>query len=169
MKKLHLSVLATALSAVASSAADPPPPRERPAPADRKIEFASDIKPILDRSCTKCHANGKRVLLSLGGAAGSYGFTSDAEAEQFAQTVWDMFLGGSSAVRPFGSVALDVVPPDRYGVIAGGDVTDVNCFGVRGSTQAIMTAGTLPAMTAVELTPVSPASGRLDLDLGGDL
>ncbi|MFT5411396.1 MAG: mono/diheme cytochrome c family protein, partial [Verrucomicrobiales bacterium] len=34
-------------------------PREMPAAATREIDFATDIKPILDRSCTKCHANGK--------------------------------------------------------------------------------------------------------------
>jgi hypothetical protein len=31
-----------------------------PAAATRKIDFSSDIKPMLERSCTKCHANGKR-------------------------------------------------------------------------------------------------------------
>src|SRR5262245_29605876 len=49
-----------------------------------------------------CHAHGKKVLLSLGGAAGAYGFTSDDDARAFADTVWGMFLGGGGAVRPFG-------------------------------------------------------------------
>lgn len=35
-------------------------PRERPPAASRRIDFAEDVKPILDRRCTKCHANGKR-------------------------------------------------------------------------------------------------------------
>ena len=35
-------------------------PREMPDPAKRNIDFGDDIKPILERSCIKCHANGKR-------------------------------------------------------------------------------------------------------------
>ncbi|MBI4509347.1 MAG: hypothetical protein HY698_06900 [Deltaproteobacteria bacterium] len=62
-----------------------------------------------------CHSKGKKVLLSLGGAAGAYGFTSDAQAERFAETTWDMFLGGSGAVRPFGRAVLDGVDLDIEG------------------------------------------------------
>ena len=54
---LALVLLATPLLPV--FAADPAP-RELPPAATKKIDFATDIKPILDRSCTKCHANGKR-------------------------------------------------------------------------------------------------------------
>ena len=35
-------------------------PRKMPPAVSRKIDFAEDVKPILARSCTKCHANGKR-------------------------------------------------------------------------------------------------------------
>ena len=35
-------------------------PRQIPPAVSRKIDFAEDVKPILARSCTKCHANGKR-------------------------------------------------------------------------------------------------------------
>ena len=38
-----------------------------------------------------CQNNGKTILLSLGGAAGSYGFSDDATAKQFAHTLWDLF------------------------------------------------------------------------------
>lgn len=54
-----------------------------------------------------CQAKGKIILLSLGGASGAYGFSSDAQAETFAQTVWDMFAGGSSTTRPFGDSVID--------------------------------------------------------------
>ena len=65
-----------------------------------------------------CQGNGKKVLLSLGGALASGSkhsgtgaptsvFSSDAQGEQFAQTLWDLFLGGQSALRPFGDVKLD--------------------------------------------------------------
>ena len=35
-------------------------PRELPPAVSRPVDFAKDVKPILDRSCTQCHANGKR-------------------------------------------------------------------------------------------------------------
>ncbi|PPQ63527.1 hypothetical protein CVT24_004755 [Panaeolus cyanescens] len=54
-----------------------------------------------------CQSKGKIVTLSLGGATGSVGFQSDAQATSFAQTIWDLFLGGSSSTRPFGSAVLD--------------------------------------------------------------
>ena len=54
-----------------------------------------------------CQAKGKIVTLSLGGAGGSVGFSSDSQAQTFADTVWNMFLGGSSSTRPFGDAVLD--------------------------------------------------------------
>lgn len=54
-----------------------------------------------------CQDAGKAVTLSLGGATGSVGFSSDSEAEEFGDTIWNMFLGGSSDTRPFGDVVLD--------------------------------------------------------------
>ena len=33
--------------------------RELPAALDRKIDFSKEVKPILERSCTNCHARGK--------------------------------------------------------------------------------------------------------------
>lgn len=50
---------------------------------------------------------GKLLTLSLGGAGGAYGFSSDAQGVQFADTVWNLFLGGSSSTRPFGDAVLD--------------------------------------------------------------
>lgn len=54
-----------------------------------------------------CQSLGKKVLLSLGGAVGSYGFSNDQEAESYAQTLWDMFGGGSSDTRPFDDAVVD--------------------------------------------------------------
>ncbi|KAA1476280.1 glycoside hydrolase [Dentipellis sp. KUC8613] len=59
-----------------------------------------------------CQAKGKIVTLSLGGATGQVGFSSDATAKSFADTIWNMFLGGSSSTRPFGSAVLDGVDLD---------------------------------------------------------
>lgn len=61
--------------------------------------LASDIE--------KCQAKGKIVTLSIGGANGDVGFTSDSQAEEFADTIWNLFLGGSSSMRPFGNAILD--------------------------------------------------------------
>ncbi|KAK9389726.1 glycoside hydrolase superfamily [Lipomyces mesembrius] len=54
-----------------------------------------------------CQSMGKKVLLSLGGAAGSYGFSSDSEGSSFAMTVWNMFGGGTSDYRPFDTAIVD--------------------------------------------------------------
>ncbi|OWB73040.1 hypothetical protein B5S31_g2772 [[Candida] boidinii] len=54
-----------------------------------------------------CQANGKKVLLSLGGASGAYGFASDSVAEGFAETLWNMFGAGSATERPFGDAVID--------------------------------------------------------------
>lgn len=58
---------------------------------------------------------GVKVILSLGGAAGSYGFTSDSQGETFAETIWDLFGGGSSDTRPFGTAEIDGIDLDIEG------------------------------------------------------
>ena len=55
-----------------------------------------------------CQSLGKKVLLSLGGASGSYLFSDDSQAETFAQTLWDTFGEGTGASeRPFDSAVVD--------------------------------------------------------------
>ncbi|KLO20503.1 glycoside hydrolase [Schizopora paradoxa] len=66
--------------------------------------LASDIE--------TCQAAGKIVTISLGGATGSNQFSSDSQAESFADQIWDLFLGGSSSTRPFGNAVLDGVDLD---------------------------------------------------------
>ncbi|KAI1797065.1 glycoside hydrolase [Ganoderma leucocontextum] len=66
--------------------------------------MADDIK--------TCQKAGKIVTLSLGGADSEVGFSSDWEAETFADTIWNLFLGGDSPVRPFGDAILDGVDLD---------------------------------------------------------
>lgn len=61
--------------------------------------LASDIQ--------TCQAKGKILTLSLGGGGVNVGFDSDSQAESFADTIWNDFLGGSSSTRPFGSAVLD--------------------------------------------------------------
>ncbi|KAJ7642035.1 glycoside hydrolase superfamily [Roridomyces roridus] len=66
--------------------------------------LASDIQ--------TCQQAGKIVTISLGGQTGSDSFTSDAQGTAFANTVWNLFLGGTSSTRPFGSAILDGVDLD---------------------------------------------------------
>ncbi|KAF8058279.1 glycoside hydrolase [Lyophyllum atratum] len=48
---------------------------------------------FLESDIRNCQAKGKIVTLSLGGATSQVGFSSDAEAAEFGQLLWDMFLG----------------------------------------------------------------------------
>jgi len=65
-------------------------------------------------------------LLSLGGAAGSYGFTSDSQAETFADTLWDLFGGGTSTTRPFDEAIIDGFDLDIEGGSTTGYVAFIN-------------------------------------------
>ncbi|KAI8318009.1 glycoside hydrolase, partial [Martensiomyces pterosporus] len=78
--------------------------------------IASDIK--------YCQSRGKAVILSMGGASGAYGFSSDAQGAEFADTVWDMFFKGCAAQRPFDDAVLDGIDLD----IEGGSPTGYAAF-----------------------------------------
>ncbi|EEB93590.1 hypothetical protein MPER_07725, partial [Moniliophthora perniciosa FA553] len=69
--------------------------------------LAGDIK--------ACQAKGKIVTLSLGGATGAVGFSSDDQATGFAKQIWDIFLGGQSDIRPFDDAILDGIDLDIEG------------------------------------------------------
>ncbi|CAL1696369.1 unnamed protein product [Somion occarium] len=73
-----------------------------------------------------CQAKGKIVTLSLGGAGGSVGFSSDSQAQTLADTIWNIFLGGSSPTRPFGDAVLDGVDLDIEGGSGTGYVAFIN-------------------------------------------
>ena len=64
-----------------------------------------------------CQSKGVKIMLSLGGAVGSYGFTSNSQGTQFATTIWDMFFKGSNnaGIRPFGDTNLDGIDLDIEG------------------------------------------------------
>ncbi|KAF9446304.1 carbohydrate-binding module family 5 protein [Macrolepiota fuliginosa MF-IS2] len=74
-----------------------------------------------------CQAKGKIVTLSLGGASGSTTFTDDSQAQKFADTIWNLFLGGTSSIRPFGDAILDGVDLD----IESGSSTGLAAFVTR--------------------------------------
>ncbi|ETW87551.1 glycoside hydrolase family 18 protein [Heterobasidion irregulare TC 32-1] len=73
-----------------------------------------------------CQSKGKIVTLSLGGAGGGVGFTDDTQGQSFADTIWNLFLGGSSSTRPFGSAVLDGVDLDIEGGTSTGYAAFVN-------------------------------------------
>ncbi|WCJ22682.1 Acidic endochitinase [Euphorbia peplus] len=69
--------------------------------------LSSDIK--------SCQAKGIKVMLSIGGGAGSYILTSTQDARQVATYLWNNFLGGHSSSRPFGPAILDGIDFDIEG------------------------------------------------------
>lgn len=69
--------------------------------------LSSDIK--------SCQAKGIKVILSIGGGAGSYYLTSAEDAKQVANYLWDNYLGGSSSSRPLGDAVLDGIDFDIEG------------------------------------------------------
>ncbi|KAI8324996.1 glycoside hydrolase, partial [Martensiomyces pterosporus] len=80
--------------------------------------------PDVSTDIKTCQAAGKKIVLSLGGASGSYGLSSSADGQAFANTVWNMFLGGTHQYRPYGDAVLDGVDLD----IEGGDHTGYPAF-----------------------------------------
>jgi chitinase len=72
------------------------------------------------RGINECQRLGKKVLLSHGGALGNYGFPSDEVARTYAQTSWDLFLGGKHSHRPFTTAVLDGIDLDIEGGSASG-------------------------------------------------
>ncbi|XP_078151634.1 hevamine-A-like [Carex rostrata] len=59
-----------------------------------------------------CQSMGIKVILSLGGASGSYQLTSTSDAQNVADYLWNNYLGGSSSSRPLGSAVLDGIDFD---------------------------------------------------------
>nr|GMD29897.1 hevamine-A-like [Ipomoea batatas] len=85
------------------------------------INLAGHCDPSTNE-CTKlspeiksCQAKGVKVLLSLGGAAGSYYLASADDARQVATYLWNSFLGGQSSDRPLGKAVLDGIDFDIEG------------------------------------------------------
>ncbi|MCO5561507.1 hypothetical protein L7F22_015128 [Adiantum nelumboides] len=66
----------------------------------------------LSTDITTCQSSGVKVLLSIGGGAGSYGLSSASDAASVASYIWDNYLGGTSTSRPLGPAVLDGVDFD---------------------------------------------------------
>ena len=59
--------------------------------------------PVIERGIKECQRNGKKVLIAIGGPRGSGTFNGEAQAEKFAENIWNLFLGGQDLpdMRPF--------------------------------------------------------------------
>ncbi|KAJ1954312.1 Chitinase 2 [Linderina pennispora] len=76
--------------------------------------------PDIGADIKTCQAKGIKIVLSLGGGGiYSYVLASDADGKTFADTIWNMFLGGSHDYRPYGNAVLDGIDLD----IESGDHT----------------------------------------------
>ncbi|KAI6707724.1 hypothetical protein NL676_010686 [Syzygium grande] len=69
----------------------------------------------LSSEIKSCQASGVKVMLSIGGAGGSYYLASADDARQVATYLWDNFLGGQSSSRPLGDAVLDGIDFDIEG------------------------------------------------------
>jgi chitinase len=81
--------------------------------------------PAIEQDIISCQQMGKKVLISIGGARGSYSLPNDAEGERFAQLTWDMLLNGQGDIRPFGGAVFDGVDLDLEGGATAGYVAFV--------------------------------------------
>ena len=59
-----------------------------------------------------CQSLGLKVFLSIGGGTYTYGLSSQEDAINVANYIWNNFFGGSSASRPLGDAVLDGVDFD---------------------------------------------------------
>lgn len=71
--------------------------------------------PKIGEDIKECQKKGKAIILSIGGANGNYSLPDANAGSAFAQTVWDMFLGGNSTTRPFGDAIIDGIDLDLEG------------------------------------------------------
>ncbi|GAB4860795.1 Acidic endochitinase [Ancistrocladus abbreviatus] len=62
-----------------------------------------------------CQNKGIKVMLSIGGGAGSYTLSSQDDARSVAEYLWNNFLGGHSSNRPLGDAVLDGIDFDIEG------------------------------------------------------
>ncbi|KAG2725435.1 hypothetical protein I3843_01G066100 [Carya illinoinensis] len=69
----------------------------------------------LSNDIRACQNQGIKVMLSLGGGAGSYFLASAEDARSVANYLWDNFLGGQSSSRPLGDAVLDGIDFDIEG------------------------------------------------------
>ncbi|XWS61267.1 hypothetical protein CRYUN_Cryun07bG0111500 [Craigia yunnanensis] len=68
---------------------------------------ASNGCTAISNGIRSCQSRRIKVMLSIGGDAGSYSLASRADAKNVADYLWNNFLGGKSSTRPLGGAVLD--------------------------------------------------------------
>ncbi|KAI9181427.1 hypothetical protein LWI28_014910 [Acer negundo] len=76
---------------------------------------ASNTCTALSSDIKACQNQGIKVMLSLGGASGTYSLSSADNAREVANYLWNNFLGGQSDSRPLGDAVLDGIDFDIEG------------------------------------------------------
>ncbi|KAI8074193.1 glycoside hydrolase superfamily [Gongronella butleri] len=61
----------------------------------------------MEKEIQACQKKGKTVLLSMGGASGSYGLATPKDGALWATKMWNTFGNGKSKTRPFGKATVD--------------------------------------------------------------
>lgn len=116
----------------------------------------------------KCQANGKLVLLSMGGAKDYADVTlnSDGQGEQMADMLWNLFLGGTKQpeLRPFGSAILDGLDFDNE----SGKSTGYQAMATRLRSYFATDSNRRYYMTAAPQCPFPTDEGELSLFRGLD-
>ncbi|KAJ6264223.1 hypothetical protein Dda_0366 [Drechslerella dactyloides] len=85
-------------------------PRPSQAPADPPNSNFFPTCPSLEADIIHCQGQGKKILLSIGGGAGPYYLSSDAEATTAASDIWRTFGPNDPSWplrRPFGAAVVD--------------------------------------------------------------
>ncbi|KAJ9605724.1 hypothetical protein H2200_009573 [Cladophialophora chaetospira] len=112
----------------------------------------------LSGKIAQCQQQGKKVMISLGGAYGDLTMSSDAQAAQVADTLWELFLSGTNAtlapLRPYGNVVLDGIDIDNELPSAATHLTAL----VRSLRQLMSTADKAYYLSAAPQCPRPDAS-----------
>ncbi|XP_058096013.1 acidic endochitinase-like [Magnolia sinica] len=66
----------------------------------------------LTNDIRSCQSRGVKILLSLGGGAGTYTLATSNDAREVGEYLWNNFLGGQSPSRPLGNAVLDGIDFD---------------------------------------------------------
>ncbi|KAL6806427.1 glycoside hydrolase family 18 protein [Trichoderma sp. SZMC 28013] len=109
----------------------------------------------------QCQSAGKLVILSLGGADADVTLQSDSDGEKIADTLWNLFGGGTenAELRPFGDVKLDGFDLDNE----SGDSTGYLAMTQRFRSNFQSDTSKTYYLTAAPQCPFPDASEPLDV------
>ncbi|KAF7728445.1 Chitinase 1 [Apophysomyces ossiformis] len=82
--------------------------------------------PQVEEDIKLCQSKGKKILLSMGGATGSYSLDNEQDGATLADDLWATFGNGGGKARPFGGAVIDGFDLDLEGGGSKGYVNFVN-------------------------------------------